>query len=591
MTGRGRAETNSGCVRRGAECELHRPSHEECHVIYDAISAGVVVQNAAGEITGANPVACEILGMTEEDLRGRTSHDPLWEIRREDGSSLPGEEHPAMVALRTGKPVRDFVMGLFAERGQATRWIQVSAEPILEPRSGEAVEVVSTFVDITARKQAEERFRLTRFIIDQASESVFWMDSTGRFRYVNEATCKSLGYSREELLALRLPDIAPEVPPESFTARWDELRALGSSTFETIHRRKDGRVFPVEITATHVQSRGEEYFLGFARDITERKRAEEALSESDRRMQGIFDSAPFGVFIFELSADGRLILVQASPSASRILGIDTSALVGKTLEEAFPSAAEENFPEVFRRIAREGTRYEQESVPYEEGSIKGVFQITAFQPSPNRIAVFFRDVTERTRMNEIRRRLQRQLEERKRRFYRETIFSVTGGKLDIRDAFDIRRFTRNPDFCLDLGDASQLHQARGEIEGFCREAGLRGEPLSLFLLGVGEAIANAVKHGVRGRVCAGKEADSVWVSVSDHGKGIKSLILPRAVLMRGFSTKPSMGLGYSIMIEVADRILLKTGKQGTTVVLVKSLRPAPSEISLESLPDTWGAVA
>ena len=72
-----------------------------------------------------------------------------------------------------------------------------------------------------------------------------------------------------------------------------------------------------------------------------------------------------------------------------------------------------------------------------------------------------------------------------------------------------------------------------------------------------------------------------------HLKGIESLILPRVTLQRGFSTKPSLGLGYSIMLEVADHILLRTGPRGTTVILIKDLEEPTRTISADQLPDTW----
>ena len=110
------------------------------------------------------------------------------------------------------------------------------------------------------------------------------------------------------------------------------------------------------------------------------------------------------------------------------------------------------------------------------------------------------------------------------------------------------------------------------------------------MVGVGEAITNAIKHGVHGRIYMGKNNDSVWIAVSDMGHGIESLILPRAVLLRGFSTKPSMGLGYSIMLDVADHILLNTGPRGTTVVLIENLEEPVFSLDTNQLPDTWGNI-
>ena len=128
--------------------------------------------------------------------------------------------------------------------------------------------------DITERKRAEEELRLTQFSLEHASDAIFWMDPQGRIVYVNEAACRALGRSREELLSLSIPDIDPLFPKEAWEAHWEKVKTRGSMTFETQHQTKQGRVFPVEITANYLEFNGKEYSFAFARDITERKRAE-----------------------------------------------------------------------------------------------------------------------------------------------------------------------------------------------------------------------------------------------------------------------------------------------------------------------------
>jgi PAS domain S-box-containing protein len=197
---------------------------------------------------------------------------------------------------------------------------------------------------------------------------------------------------------------------------------------------------------------------------------------------------------------------------------------------------------------------------------------------------------EERRASELARRtLEQRLDEHKRRFYRETILSVTNGKLYICDISDVQQYISNAQMKTEVMRASEIGQARNEVAVFCNSQGLHGEPLNTFLIGVGEAITNALKHGGYGRVYAGKTDDEIWVGVEDRGPGIESLILPHAVLQRGFSTKPSLGLGYSIMLDVADRILLKTGPYGTTVILIKSLTEKVV-IALDTIPDTWEGI-
>jgi diguanylate cyclase (GGDEF)-like protein/PAS domain S-box-containing protein len=132
--------------------------------------------------------------------------------------------------------------------------------------------------DITARKQAEKELRLTQFSVEHASDNIFWSNSQGHFVYVNKAACDSLGYSREELLSLSVPDLNPRFREEQdWPTFWEELKRQGSITFEGQNISKQGRVFPAEVTANYLEFDGQEYSFAFVRNITERKVAEERI--------------------------------------------------------------------------------------------------------------------------------------------------------------------------------------------------------------------------------------------------------------------------------------------------------------------------
>jgi diguanylate cyclase (GGDEF)-like protein/PAS domain S-box-containing protein len=131
-------------------------SEAKFRTLYETSPTGVVYQDADGRITDANPAAQRILGLTFDQMQGRTSIDPRWRSVREDGSDFPGEEHPSMVALRTGQPVRNVVMGVQVP-GREQAWILINAIPIT--KQGRIDYVYASFEDITERRALANELR------------------------------------------------------------------------------------------------------------------------------------------------------------------------------------------------------------------------------------------------------------------------------------------------------------------------------------------------------------------------------------------------------------------------------------------------
>jgi len=140
---------------------------------------------------------------------------------------------------------------------------------------------------LAQRQRIEESLRLTRFSVDVASDAIFWIDPDGRIVDANTAACASLGYSRGELLKLSVPDIDVHVNAEIWPQHIAEVRQRGTLTLESEHRTRDGRVVPVEIVANFIELGGRELNCAFVRDISERKRTEILLRESEQHFRTI----------------------------------------------------------------------------------------------------------------------------------------------------------------------------------------------------------------------------------------------------------------------------------------------------------------
>src|SRR5512146_2436689 len=106
---------------------------------------------------------------------------------------------------------------------------------------------------------------------------------------------------------------------------------------------------------------------------------EHALSESEQSLRHVIAAAPFGAHLYRLDDDGRLILTRTNAAADRILKIDHGPLIGKTIEEAFPGLVGTPIPATYRDVALTGTPYSNEQIDYDEGAIRGAFDVTAFR--------------------------------------------------------------------------------------------------------------------------------------------------------------------------------------------------------------------
>ncbi|OQW88589.1 MAG: hypothetical protein BWK72_06255 [Rhodoferax ferrireducens] len=137
-----------------------RASEGMFRTLFETLPTGVLYQNLDGIITSANPAAQRMLGLTMDQLQGRTSTDPRWRAIREDGSDFPGEQHPISVAIKTGQPVRNVMMGIAVPERDYV-WLLVSAMPLF--RDGKLEQAYVVFEDVTDRHQMEQQVRQLAF--------------------------------------------------------------------------------------------------------------------------------------------------------------------------------------------------------------------------------------------------------------------------------------------------------------------------------------------------------------------------------------------------------------------------------------------
>jgi len=268
--------------------------------------------------TAGNPAALEMFGA--KDAAELTALGP-WDVspeRQPDGSLSAGRSSEAIeAALREGS---HFFEWTFRRVGGAefpctvllTR-IEIAGQTFVQ----------STVRDVTAQKQAEEALRerevIFRSIVEQAVDSVGLVDvASGRFIEFNDAACRNLGYSRDELAALGLADIDLQWPGEGMVQRLADLHAKGADAFETQHRRKDGEIRDVRVSAAVIEVAGRPCLAAIWSDITESKLAHEELARHRQRLEELVAARTD-----ELRAANRVLAAGAADLARSRQNFDT----------------------------------------------------------------------------------------------------------------------------------------------------------------------------------------------------------------------------------------------------------------------------
>lgn len=250
--------------RRRAEAAL-RKNREYAQNLIDSSLDMIIAVDPERRIVEFNRAAQNAFGYSKAEVLGK--HVDM--LYADPAEGLKAHE----TARKTGR----FTGEILNRKKTGETFPCFVAASVLRDSKIEFTGMMGTSRDISERKRMEEALQFTQFSIDRAADAGFWMGPDARFFYVNDAACRLLGYSREELLSMTVHDIDPDHPIEVWPDHWKTLKECGSLTFESRHRAKDGRIFPVEITINYLEFNAQQYSFAFARDITQRIRVEAAL--------------------------------------------------------------------------------------------------------------------------------------------------------------------------------------------------------------------------------------------------------------------------------------------------------------------------
>lgn len=384
-------------------------SEERYRMLAETMLQGVVHQDATGQIIAMNPAAERILGKTRERFLGSTSTQEERDTIREDGTIFPGEEHPSVVALKTGREQRGVVMGVFNPQLKEYRWIRIDAVPVFRQGETKPVEVYAVFDDFTERKRANEKLRESenrfRHIADAAPVLIWMTDVVKQYAWFSRSWDEFTGRRMNDNGAHAwLELVHPEDLPRC------------KSTYEVCYQTR--RPFELEYRLRHRSGRyhwllahgaprlsESGSFLGFTGscvDITERKHAESTLRQNEALFSTLIEQAPLGVYVVDQQFRLQQINSRALPvfaSVRPLIGRD----FGEVMHILWGTEVGGECSRIFRHTLATGERYISPPFVHDRHDLKveqayeWETQRITLPDGQHGVVCYFTDVTEQRR--------------------------------------------------------------------------------------------------------------------------------------------------------------------------------------------------
>ena len=252
-----------------------RESEAQFRSVFEGMGEGLLITDLHDVVSYANGRMAEMTGYGCREMIGRRAYELF----------LPPEEWPTLGSHneRRAQGYSDVYETILRRKDGSEFWGLIHATPLRDAR-GQVVGTIGAQIDITERKwaeaalrESEERFRA---LIEQAVDAVMVHDETGQMLMANARVCRNLGYTRAELLRLRVSDFEMNFESAGIAAQWQTLENGVSMSVDGLHRRKDGTLFPVEVNVGVVQFNGKRVMLAIARDVTRRRQHEAEMAAS-----------------------------------------------------------------------------------------------------------------------------------------------------------------------------------------------------------------------------------------------------------------------------------------------------------------------
>jgi len=418
--------------RKQAESALKKSEEKHRH-LFETMTHGVIYQDAEGAIVSANPAAERILGLAFDRMRDRTSMDSRWKMIKEDGSEVPGTEHPAMAALQTGQTTGPVTRGVFRPDRNDYIWLSITAIPMFQPGEAFPFQVYSTFEDVTSRKQMEEKlshsYDLMRYIIEHANSAVAVHDKDLRYIYVSQRYLDRYKVKEADVIGRHHYDVFPDLPQKWRDAHQKALAGKVSRGERDSYPRQDGTLDWTrwECRPWYEADGSIGGIVVYTEVITEWVAAQEALRKSEQHLN----------FVLEMSKTGGWELDLADETAYRTLEHDRifgyeSMLSEWTYQMFLDHVFPEDRPEVerlFEEAKASSTGWDFECrICRSDGEIRWIRAagrpLPEKTPGRRKMSGIVQDITERKKAEEEKDRLNAQLVQSRKM---ESVGQLAGG--------------------------------------------------------------------------------------------------------------------------------------------------------------------
>jgi PAS domain S-box-containing protein len=315
--------------QKQAELALQK-SEKRYHDLLVNLEAGIVVHAPDTSVLMNNRRASELLGLTDEQMKGKHAIDPLWKFVNENNKPLSLDEYPVNRMITGRQPIRNQILGIQKPGNSEVVWVSVNGFPVLDI-TGEITEIVISFIDITERKRTELALHMSlmklRSIFDQSPVGSVVVGLDKRFQKCNASFCRFIGYSEDELIGKAIAEITH---PEDMNLGMNELKLMAegkinNATVEKRYVRKDGSIVWGQVSISIVRDSNNEplYFLPVIQDITDRKRVENELRESEERFKALHNASFGGIAIHD-----KGIILECNLGLSQMTGYSLDELIG-----------------------------------------------------------------------------------------------------------------------------------------------------------------------------------------------------------------------------------------------------------------------